>query len=120
MENGNEKFSPSSFFLYQASSSRRDSLQPLRIVLCSVAASSAFVALLLSKAAAAVAPVSLLFLLGPAPLPPPTTYKQWPREEAREEALHPGEANPVNAGGSFPGYNSGPFHLYTGPECANI
>lgn len=71
MENENEKFSPSPLFLYQASSSRRDSLQPLRIFFCSVAASSAFVALLLSKAAAAVAPVLLLFLLGPRAPPPP-------------------------------------------------
>ena len=61
MENENEKFSPSPLFLHQASSSRRDSLHPLSIVHCR-AATSAFVALLLSKAAAAVAPVSSLFL----------------------------------------------------------
>ncbi len=42
--------------------SRRDSLHLLSIVLCTAAA-SAFVALQLSKAAAAVAPVSSLFLL---------------------------------------------------------
>ncbi len=56
----NEKFSPSLLFLHQASASRYDSLHPLSIVLC-IAVASAFVALLLSKAAA-VAPVSSLFL----------------------------------------------------------
>ena len=56
----NEKFSPSLLFLHQASASRRNNLHPLSIVLCIVAA-SAFVALLFSKAAA-VAPVSSLFL----------------------------------------------------------
>ena len=48
-------------FLHQASSSRRDRLHPLSIVLC-IAATSAFVTLVLSKAAA-IAPVSSIFFL---------------------------------------------------------
>ncbi len=62
MENENEKFSPSPFpFTKLHPLAVTASWHPLSIVLCTAAA-SAFVALLLSKHAAAVAPVSLLFL----------------------------------------------------------
>lgn len=60
--NENEKFSPSPLFpLHQALSSRRDKLPPSSIALC-IAAASAFIALLLSEASAAVALVSVAIL----------------------------------------------------------